>query len=134
MKDKEKVQKVRNASKTLNRVGYFVYRNFVGEWFVQEQFGGLILESFLAMKPYLEALRIQSECAEKGDEECVKQPWFMRRFYLLIVVISYKYMAEEFEQQCRELFKKYGYDFALPVPESWLARDVKNWLKKRGYL
>jgi hypothetical protein len=62
LSDNEKRKIVGEASKTLNRIGYFVYREFVGDWFIQEQYSGLILDSFLAMKPYLKALRDESEC------------------------------------------------------------------------
>ncbi|MBP1912523.1 hypothetical protein [Thermococcus stetteri] len=137
LKDNEKRKLVSDASITLNRVGYFVYRDFVGDWFIQEQYGGLILDSFLAMKPYLKALRDESECrTEEGDEEpmeCINGPWFMRRFYLLLVVISYAYLCENFPDQCRAKFSKYHLSPENPVPVKWLHSEVVKWLKKRGY-
>ncbi|WP_297497159.1 hypothetical protein [Thermococcus sp.] len=131
LRDKEKTKAVSAASRVLNRVGYFVYRDFVGDWFIQEQYGGLILDSFLAMKPYLKVLRDEREC--KDDEECKNASWFLRRFYLLLVVISYHYLCKNFRKNCEKTFEKYGESPANPVPPRWLANDVKAWLKKKGY-
>jgi hypothetical protein len=138
LKDNEKRKIVSEASKTLNRVGYFVYRGFVGDWFIKEQYAGLILDSFLAMRPYLKALRDESECKsnEDGNDkrgQCHNGPWFMRRFYLLLVVISYAYLCENFPKQCQTIFEKYGLQIEPPVPKEWLHREIRGWLKKRGY-
>ncbi|NJE48387.1 hypothetical protein E3E30_02180 [Thermococcus sp. 9N3] len=137
-RDNEKVKTVSDASRVLNRIGYFVYRDFVGDWFIQEQYAGLILDSFLAMKPYLKALRNRRECGdedEKSEKEgCKNGPWFLRRFYLLLVVISYDYLCREFQENCEKTFKKYGYPgHTNPIPKEWLAEDVRKWLKKKGY-
>ncbi|ASJ00958.1 hypothetical protein [Thermococcus gorgonarius] len=138
LRDSEKTKTVREASKTLNRIGYFVYREFIGDWFIQEQYAGLVLDSFLAMKEYLKALRDSAECEKDGlgnneKEACKKGPWFMRRFYLLLVVISYAYLCERFPQQCEALFRGYGLEPDNPVPSEWLEKDVKKWLKRKGY-
>ncbi|WP_297458939.1 hypothetical protein [Thermococcus sp.] len=138
LKDPKKLEAVREASKTLDRIGYFVYRDLVGDWFIQEQYAGLILDSFLAMKDYLKALRDSSECgdtslSEREQAVCKKGPWFMRRFYLLLVVISYAYLCEKFPFQCESTFRRYGLKPQNPVPSEWLEQDVKKWLKKRGY-
>ncbi|NJE03093.1 hypothetical protein [Thermococcus sp. MV11] len=131
LKDEERVKAVSDASRVLNRVGYFIYRDFVGDWFIQEQYAGLILESFLAMRPYLKALRDSREC--EGNEECENGPWFLRRFYLLLVVISYQYLCKNFNKNCEKVFEKYKESVGKPVPSKWLADDVKSWLKKKGY-
>ena len=138
LNDPDRVKTVREASKTLNRIGYFVYRDLVGDWFIQEQYAGLVLDSFLAMREYLKALRDSSECESKDLsgkklEACKRGPWFMRRFYLLLVVISYAYLCRQFPMQCEATFRKYGLEPKNPVPKEWLERDVKRWLKKRGY-
>ncbi|ASJ03167.1 hypothetical protein A3L09_07820 [Thermococcus profundus] len=136
MKDNEKRKIVGEASKILNRVGYFVYREFVGDWFIQEQYGGLILDSFLAMRPYLKALRDEAECREgegSENEKCTNGPWFIRRFYLLLVVISYVYLCENFPEQCRGIFEKYGMNVEKPVPKGWLHREIREWLRRKGY-
>jgi len=132
LEDKEKVKIVSDASRVLNRIGYFVYRDFIGGWFIQEQYAGLVLDSFLAMKPYLKLLRDSREC--KGDTECEHGAWFLRRFYLLLVLISYDYLYRNFQKNCEQTFKKYGYDGCItPVPKEWLAEDVKKWLRRKGY-
>ncbi|WP_048148087.1 hypothetical protein [Palaeococcus ferrophilus] len=138
LRDAEKKKTVQEASRTLNQVGYFVYKEFVGDWFIQEQYAGLILDSFLAMKPYLKALRDASECDKDNldkeeKESCKKSPWFMRRFYLLLVIISYEYLSRKFSQQLVALFKDYGFKPHNPVPKEWIEEDIKKWLKRRGY-
>ncbi|WP_157868111.1 hypothetical protein [Pyrococcus abyssi] len=139
LEDQRKRKIVKEASKTLNRIGYFVYREFIGEWFIQEQYAGLILDSYLAMLPYLKAFRDSSECKKRSLNEkevdiCKKSPWFIRRFYLLLVVISYHYFCKNFPAQCKAIFNSYKLEPKNPVPEQWLENDVKRWLKRRGYL
>jgi len=131
----ENWNKVRFVSVAFNKVGYYVYKGFLDERFIQEEFGGLVVRSFVAIRPYLKYMREQSEPKNK--------PWFMRRFYLLIVVVCEQYLRdrEEFREYLRKLVEDYGdeevkedFERGSLVPEEWLSDDVREWLKKRGYL
>jgi len=135
MESEENWDKVRFVSAIFNRIGYYVYKDFIKENFIQEQFAGLVIRSFVAIRPYLQYMRSRSEPANK--------PWLMRRFYLLIVVICEKYIREklEYNDYIANIVEKYGDESTIDdfkrgslVPVSWLADDVKKWLTKRGYL
>ena len=124
---------VRYASVALNKIGYFVYKGILEVSFVQEEFGGLVVKSFVSMRPYLVAMRGQSE----PDGE----PWFMRRFFLLIAIACERYLAEKFPTYLGEIVGRYAdadtkRDFASGsmVPRDWLAEEIRSWLEKRQYL
>ncbi len=131
----ENWNKVRFVSVAFNKVGYYVYKGFLDERFIQEEFGGLVVRSFVAIRPYLRYMREQSEPKNK--------PWFMRRFYLMIVVVCEQYLRDrkEFREYLRKLVEDYGdkevkedFERGSLVPEEWLSDDVREWLKERGYL
>ncbi|EEB73858.1 hypothetical protein [Thermococcus sp. AM4] len=126
-------QIVRFVSVAFNKVGYYVYKGFIDETFIQEEFGGLVVRSFIAIRPYLEYIRNKSEPEDK--------PWFMRRFYLMIVVVCENYLRKNFPEYLKRLVNEYGnsdikrdYDSGSLVPKRWLAKDVYSWLQKKGYL
>jgi hypothetical protein len=127
--------KVRFVSVAFNKIGYYVYKGFLDEEFIQEEFGGLVVRSFVAIRPYLQYMREKSEPKDK--------PWFMRRFYLLVVIVCEQYLREkkEFKEYLEKIVNEYGdestkrdYKNGSLVPIEWLADDVKRWLKKKGYL
>lgn len=135
MESEKNWDKVRFVSIAFNRIGYYVYRNFIEEDFVQEQFGGLVVRSFIAIRPYLQYMR--------DSDEPKNKPWLMRRFYLLIVVACEKYLRKKmkYKEYLSSMVKNYGdkktiNDFKKGslVPISWLADDVKRWLTRKGYL
>jgi len=135
MKNPKNWDKVRFVSIAFNRIGYYVYRNFIEEDFIQEEFGGLVILSFIAIRPYLQYMRESSEPRDK--------PWLMRRFYLLIVIVCEKYLKEKigYYEYVADMVKKYGDESTINdfekgslVPRSWLADDVKKWLTRKDYL
>ncbi|GIU93183.1 MAG: hypothetical protein KatS3mg011_2089 [Acidimicrobiia bacterium] len=131
--DQNRREALRNGSIALNKVGYLVYKGLLDVSFVQEEFGGLVVRSFVAMRPYLQALREESEPSD--------QPWFMRRFLLLIAVACDRYLQEQFPEYRRQIIEQYGrhvehlaQDAVDVVPLAWLSEDVKTWLRGKGLI
>lgn len=131
----ENKEKLRHVSVALNRAGYSVYKDFINVEYLQEQFGGMIITSFLAMKPYLKYYRDQNE----GEDNPV---WDMRRYYLLLVVACEKYHKKNFEPSFMEILEQYGDNEDKKavekektiVPVEWLHKDIKRWLVKNKFL
>ncbi|AIF70363.1 hypothetical protein PAP_09945 [Palaeococcus pacificus DY20341] len=130
---KKNIDAVRYVSVAFNKVGYYVYKDFIDVSFIQEELGGLVVKSFLAIKPYLSYMRNQNESPE--------EPWFMRRFYLMITVACESYLKKHHPQTFEKILEDYGRDEDKTayknkqsiVPDKWLADDVKSWLKKHGF-
>lgn len=131
----ERLLKVAKISATFNRVGYFVYKEYLEVEYVADLFGLLILKSFLAFKPYLEELRYR----EEGPDG----PWFFRRYYLLLVVALEKVFYEnpDFRSLLENLYRKWNQsipkkssDLPAIVPQEWLSREVRSWLKRNGFI
>ncbi|WP_428721650.1 DUF4760 domain-containing protein [Thermus sp.] len=134
LKEEERLLKVAKISATFDRVGYFVYKGYLEAEYIADLFGFLILRSFLAFKPYLEKLRYR----EEGPDG----PWFFRRYYLLLVVTLEKVLYEnpDFRPLLENLYKKWNQPTPekpskLPaiVPQEWLSREVRGWLKRNGF-
>ena len=83
-------QATRYASISLNKTGFLVYMEFIDPKPLAEELGGLILRSFTCLRPLLVCMRNTSEPPT--------QPWFMRRFALLLTLYTEHYLAKQWRQ------------------------------------
>ncbi len=87
-------QATRYASISLNKTGFLVYMEFIDPKPLAEELGGLILRSFTCLRPLLVCMRNTSEPPT--------QPWFMRRFALLLTLYTEHYLAKQWRQYLQE--------------------------------
>ncbi len=86
--------KVRNPSIVLNKVGFLLYKDFIDEDYLIEEFGGLIMRAFAIMRPLLVIMR---NCSEPLD-----RPWFSRRFALYLYrIVESKLSKSDYRDHIR---------------------------------
>ena len=90
----EAKQAARYASISLNKTGFLVYMDFIDPKPLAEELGGLILRSFACLRPLLVCMRNTSEPPS--------QPWFMRRFALLLALYTEHYLAKQWRLYLQE--------------------------------
>ena len=87
---------IRYYTITLNKVGYLLYKDFIDDQYLAEEFGGLIVRAYSRLRPLLVAAR---NCAEPSEK-----PWYMRRFAIFL----YKVMENRLSKgEFREHFRKW---------------------------
>jgi len=125
--DEERTKSLsRFLSRQYNRIGHYVYKDYMDSETMMEEFGGLIIRSWGIMKPYLKLVRDKDEFGEQ---------WFMRRYYLMLVAAVEGEMIRRGGQFVEYLDNIKEKNFLNPqepaVPAEWLASDVLEWLKEK---
>jgi len=128
---------LRNVSIAYNRAGFSVYKDFLSIDIIVEQFAGVIVEAFLAMKPYLQYIREEREHPKREN-------WGMRRFHFMIVIPCQKFLDKNFKNDMEKILENFGdredknnyRNKKYVVPLEWLGTRTheRYWLIRKGYI
>ncbi len=128
-------QRIAKITAVLNRIGYYVYRDYLDVDYIYDLFGLLILRAFVAFKECLVVIR--------NKQELANTPWYFRRHFLLLVVaLENRFFHDPiFQKELFALYKKANLDppsglkdLPVLVPKQWLSHDILRWLKSRRYI
>lgn len=128
-------QKIAKITAVFNRIGYYVYRDYLELDYIYDLFGLLILRAFVAFKECLVTIR--------NKQELPDSPWYFRRHFLLLVVaLENRFFRDPFfQKELLALYKKANSnppshlkDLPILVPRQWLSHDIIRWLKSRHYI
>jgi len=124
--DEERTKSLsRFLSRQYNRIGHYVYKDYMDSETMMEEFGDLLLGPGY-YEPYLKLVRDKDEFGEQ---------WFMRRYYLMLVAAVEGEMIRRGGQFVEYLDNIKEKNFLNPqepaVPLEWLASDVLEWLKEK---